>query len=67
MDYKVIYQDMPTRIKAFTKKDGDFYTIVLNSRLSRQQQEKSFDHEYAHIQGNDFSGTSADAIETERH
>ena len=33
----------------------DYYTIVLNSRSSYEQNRKTFEHEIQHILNNDFS------------
>lgn len=51
----VVFADMPTRIKAFTRKNSDSsYTIVLNSLLSREQNLLSYQHEIDHIQNGDY-------------
>ena len=51
----VIFADMPSRIKAFTKKNSDSsFTIVLNSLLSREQNILSYQHEIGHIQNGDY-------------
>lgn len=53
----VLY-DLPTKIKGFVRlvaePDGDFYTIVLNSRLNQDQNIEAFMHEQNHIIRNDF-------------
>lgn len=54
-NYNIILYDMPTGIKAFTRSNPDgTYTIVLNSRLSDEQQRLSFYHELMHIQNGDY-------------
>ena len=46
----VIYADMPPTIKAYTvNNNDDSFTIVLNSRLNREQHLKSYHHELTHI------------------
>lgn len=51
----VLYADMPPRIKAYTVKCSDLsYTIVLNSKLSKEQNERSYWHELSHIQNGDY-------------
>lgn len=55
METTVIYADMPTTIKAYTVINSDnTYTIVLNSRLSREQHLLSYYHEMKHIENNDY-------------
>lgn len=50
MEYLTIFKDLPTHIKALTVKNKDgSYTIILNSRLSFEQQQGSFMHELQHI------------------
>lgn len=47
----VIYADMPPTIKAYTvNNNDDSFTIVLNSRLNREQHLKSYHHELTHIE-----------------
>lgn len=47
---------MPTSIKAFTLPDRltAYFTIYLNSRLSNEQNRKSYEHELAHIKNGDY-------------
>ena len=46
----VIYADMPPTIKAYTvNNNDDSFTIVLNSRLNREQH-----HELTHIENGDY-------------
>ena len=68
-DVKTILCDMPTTIKAYTISDKDgFYTIVLNARLSREQNLISYKHEIGHIINGDFqSKNSAGLIEFYAH
>lgn len=54
-DVNVIYVDMPPSIKAYTVNNPDCtYTIVLNSRLSREQHLTSYYHEMTHIHNGDY-------------
>lgn len=51
----VIYADMPATIKAYTvNNQDDSFTIVLNSRLSREQHLRSYHHELTHIERGDY-------------
>lgn len=47
---KVILQDLPTSVRGFCYHDsnGDEY-VVLNSRLSREQNRITYEHEKRHI------------------
>lgn len=71
MNVNVKYLDLPCTIRAMTVKDydgEDYYTVVLNSRMSRDMHIKSYRHEMEHISSNDFdSQYSADYIESIRH
>lgn len=60
--------DLPATIGGYTVRDrnGD-YNIFLNSRLSRERQLESYQHELDHIRKDDFSGGSVQEIETKRH
>lgn len=64
---KVILKDMPVRIKGFTKKGDGVDTIVLNSRLSYEQQRKSYQHEVEHLRNEDFLKDSVQQIEYDAH
>ena len=61
--------NLPTSVKGFSKSNSDMtYTIVLNARLTREQQEETYRHELEHITKDDFcSCDSADMVEKERH
>lgn len=51
----VIYADMPATIKAYTVNNcDDSFTIVLNSRLNREQHLISYHHELTHIESGDY-------------
>ena len=72
-DIRVIFESMPPTIKGMVVKtfdtDGDYYTIVLNSNISYEEQMRTYKHETEHIRCRDFfrEGASADEIERERH
>ena len=52
----VILQDLPTSVRGFVfqGEDGE-PVIVVNSRLTREQNRKTFDHEKKHIRMNELS------------
>ncbi|MBO5098801.1 MAG: ImmA/IrrE family metallo-endopeptidase [Clostridia bacterium] len=48
--------DLPLTIRGYTSLDPDGnYNIYLNSRLSLEQQRKTYKHELTHIQRDDFA------------
>ena len=69
--YKVVYLDMPCAIRSFVRlsaePDGDYATIVINSRLCCYEQRKAYRHEVLHLLHDDFFSSCADDIERERH
>jgi hypothetical protein len=68
MTYKVVLENMPTRIKAYSRENEDCsYTIVLNARHCTEQQKKSFKHEIEHILHCDHISEDADDIEYKTH
>lgn len=69
-NYRIAYQNLPYKIKGYVayKADEDFYTIILNSRMSYQQNVNTFWHELTHIAFNDFQGSiDVNKIETLAH
>ena len=71
-EVRVIYVDFPPRIPGMLVKtfdEEDCYTIVLNSRLSAEQNRETYEHELKHIKAKDFDEVdkSADEIEMVRH
>lgn len=56
-------------VYCFDQSDGQiYYTILLNSKFSKEQLENTFKHEMDHILNGDFdSMVSADRIECVRH
>lgn len=62
----VQFLDMPGRTKAVCTQNDDYsYTIFLNSRLSYEQNLKSFKHEIKHIINEDHAKYDVDKIEKE--
>lgn len=65
---KVILVDMPIGIRAFTMPKDGFYTIYLNSRYCREQNQISLNHELKHISSGDYEKNySVDLIEVYAH
>lgn len=68
----VIYCDLPPKVKGMVVKtfdEEDCYTIVLNSRLSAEQNRETYEHEMKHLREKDFEkeGLSVGEIEWQRH
>lgn len=61
--------DMPSRIRSYVVKNPDgSYTIVLNSRLTRENNIIAFHHELQHILNGDYEkNLTADEIELQTH
>ncbi len=54
-NFNIVLANMPTTIKAYTVSNIDgSYTIVVNARLSSNQQRLSCYHEMQHINNNDY-------------
>lgn len=69
-NYQTIYLNLPSKIRGFAVYNTceDFYTIVLNSRLSYAQNIKTYFHELEHIKNDDFySNLTVNEIETLAH
>ena len=55
MEDRVILENMPTSIRGDVFKDDDGApVIVLNSRLSREQNRRTYEHERKHIDRGDM-------------
>ena len=55
-DVRVVLIDKPTSVHGFVISDGfDFYTVVLNPRLSHEMQHTTYFHELSHIKYGDLS------------
>ncbi len=65
----VVYADMPTSVRSYVVSNADTsYTIILNSRLSHEQQLLSYKHELNHIRRGDYDKKcDADLIEITAH
>lgn len=56
MKNRVILQDLPTSVRGFVFQDTDGEpVIVVNSRLTREQNRKTWDHEQEHIARGDLN------------
>jgi Zn-dependent peptidase ImmA (M78 family) len=68
-DIYVNYADLPCTIGAFVvSNNDDTYTIILNSRLSRERNKESYIHELGHIRNGDYEKKcSVDIIEIAAH
>lgn len=67
-DINVQFIDMDTKIpEQIVKNQDDSYTIFLNSKLSHDEQLKSYSHALMHIRRNDFDKENADSIEENAH
>ena len=59
--------DLPPRIKGFVVRRNGEDVIVLNSRLNREQNMKTYLHEKKHIENGDFEKLDVDEIERDAH
>lgn len=69
-NYMVVYDNLPYKINAFTMYHSmdDFYTIILNSRISQDCAQRAFEHELKHIENDDFNKSqNINEIETLAH
>lgn len=66
-DYNVRFLDLPPRVKGLVKRTEDYYTIILNSRHTWEQNRTSFKHETDHLEDNDYGNDNADTIEAKAH
>ncbi|MDF2510429.1 MAG: hypothetical protein K0S04_295 [Herbinix sp.] len=68
MGIKVVYLDMPCRVKGFVLGNDDgTHTIFINAKLNFEQQVKVYNHELQHIKHNDIERDDVDALELVRH
>lgn len=66
MDKRVILQDLPTEVRGFVYQDETGEpVIVVNSRLTREQNLKTYDHEIRHIENNELTDTTYHEYEEE--
>lgn len=66
-DYNVRLVDLPPGVRGFVRRTDDYYTIILNSRLTLEQNQVSFEHDRGHLVGNDYDKKHADVIEKQSH
>lgn len=68
-DVNAVLIDMPVRISAYTVANPDLsYTVIINSRLTRERQVEAYIHELRHINNGDFDKKcNADIIEIYAH
>ena len=61
--------ELPTAVRSFVVANNDMtYTVILNSKLSREQNLLSYQHELDHILNGDYEKKcSADFIEITAH
>ena len=65
---RVVVADLPTSVNAYTICNDDFYTIVINDRISNEQRHKAYLHEMLHINNKDFGcSASVGLIEIKTH
>lgn len=54
-DVPIILKDMPVDVRGFVCLGSDYEpVIVINSRLSREQQRKTYEHELLHLRRGDM-------------
>lgn len=68
-EINTILQELPYTIKSYVVSNSDLsYTVVLNSRLSHEQNFISYQHELEHIHNGDYEKKcSIDLIELHAH
>ena len=64
----VFYQDMPCKVHGLIRANEDgSYTIILNSRDSRERNLQAYQHELDHLFRGDLDGSDVQVIEAEAH
>ncbi len=69
-NYRVVYKNLPYGIKGLTLHStaDDFFTIILNSRMSYDMNLKTFQHELIHVSNSyDEINENINAIEMLAH
>ena len=66
-DYGVRLMDLPPSVKGFVKRSDDYYTIIVNSRHTWEQNRRSFKHETDHLEDDDYGKDNVDTIEATAH
>ena len=61
--------DLPPRVKGFVTMRGGEPVIILNARLTHEENVETYFHELKHLKRNDFDciDVDVDLIETEAH
>ena len=69
MDYIVQLVNLPLSVRSFVRENDDFTsaTIVINARLSHEQQKERYVHEVDHMEGNDFEKDDVNKVEVNAH
>ena len=67
--FNVMLLDLPTTVYSFVRQNPNgSYTIVINARLSAEDQMRHYRHEVDHIENHDFEkDMTADEIEVMAH
>jgi len=64
----VFYQDMPCKVHGLIRANEDgSYTIILNSRDSRERNLQAYQHELDHLLKGDFEKVDTNEIEGRAH
>lgn len=69
-NFMIVFDNLPFKVKGFTIHHAadDYYTIVLNARLSNECQKNTLKHELLHIARQDFQlGLDVNLIEKIAH
>lgn len=66
---RVVLHNMPTDVRGFLVSDAEGgHTVLLNSRLSWEQNRETYLHEIRHIKSGDiYANENANELEVERH
>lgn len=68
IDYQVHFIKLGNNVKeAVTRNEDDSYTIFIDNRLCKEEQNNAFLHAIKHILQNDFDKTDVNLIELEAH
>lgn len=66
--YTVLSDDMPSGFKGHVNHNrDDSYTILINAKLSYEEQKEVYLHELSHIANRDFERSNCDLIEYSAH
>lgn len=68
MDNVFVYLiDMPIATKEMITPCADGYTVYINARLSKTQQQSAYLHAMTHIRNNDFEDYDVQKVELRAH